>query len=321
MAKLGYVDDYGWRHTFHEWTDVPPPGTYNMPKPTVYFLLIPDQREPLAPKFILWFETRGDVPLLRQLNLSFTSRFTTGTFDQVYQVFHIQIAFRQLDMWARSVGADLVRSTETDYQSRRDDNNMNWNEADGVWHEFRRRAEQAEAGFEFEDLFGEAGQEAHDWRTHTSRAGGGANSYRRDWDPNFADPRGNEAWSPGSQTFDDVKAAAEKVKREQAQADQKRREAAARERKRRADYDRRAREKREEETRREREAANRVFGTPGEAMMYRPLFVTQDAPDVVVRAAFRALALEYHPDKPTANEAKMKELNRAWSDIRKRRGI
>lgn len=41
------------------------------------------------------------------------------------------------------------------------------------------------------------------------------------------------------------------------------------------------------------------------------------APAVVVRAAFRALALIYHPDKPEGSTEKMQKLNKAFTEVKK----
>ena len=48
---------------------------------------------------------------------------------------------------------------------------------------------------------------------------------------------------------------------------------------------------------------------------YDNLFVVQNAPIEVIRAAYRALAQKYHPDKNTAPDAEriMKIVNEAWA--------
>lgn len=70
--------------------------------------------------------------------------------------------------------------------------------------------------------------------------------------------------------------------------------------------------------------------------LYALLRVSEDADDEVVRSAYRALSLKYHPDRNPERraecEARMAELNRAWSilgdpearaayDRRRRRGV
>jgi curved DNA-binding protein CbpA len=58
---------------------------------------------------------------------------------------------------------------------------------------------------------------------------------------------------------------------------------------------------------------------------YDVLGVTRDAPDEVIRAAYRALAVKYHPDRNPGNseaESKLKRLNAAFqvlSDPAKRK--
>lgn len=53
---------------------------------------------------------------------------------------------------------------------------------------------------------------------------------------------------------------------------------------------------------------------------FRVLFVCDDAPEAVCRAAFKALALVYHPDRAGGDTRKMQALNGAWDNIRKRKG-
>jgi len=47
---------------------------------------------------------------------------------------------------------------------------------------------------------------------------------------------------------------------------------------------------------------------------YSKLFLIPDAPVEVVKAAYKALALKYHPDRG-GDQAKMQELNSAISEI------
>jgi curved DNA-binding protein CbpA len=49
---------------------------------------------------------------------------------------------------------------------------------------------------------------------------------------------------------------------------------------------------------------------------YDALQVLSDAHSEVVRAAYRALALLYHPDRGTGSAARMTELNEAWETLR-----
>lgn len=53
---------------------------------------------------------------------------------------------------------------------------------------------------------------------------------------------------------------------------------------------------------------------------FQVLFVLDDAPNSVVKAAFRALCMEYHPDRG-GDEDKMAELVLAYESIKKLRGI
>jgi hypothetical protein len=48
---------------------------------------------------------------------------------------------------------------------------------------------------------------------------------------------------------------------------------------------------------------------------YAVLHLLPDAPHEVVKAAYRALAMKYHPDKPDGDDAKMRELNDAVAEI------
>ncbi|HEX6140189.1 MAG TPA: DnaJ domain-containing protein [Candidatus Limnocylindria bacterium] len=52
--------------------------------------------------------------------------------------------------------------------------------------------------------------------------------------------------------------------------------------------------------------------------VYRVLQVVPDADQVVLNAAFRALALKYHPDRDGSTEAarRMAQLNAAWALVR-----
>lgn len=55
---------------------------------------------------------------------------------------------------------------------------------------------------------------------------------------------------------------------------------------------------------------------------YKTLGVSRDASEAEVKKAFRKLAAKYHPDKPTGDEAKFKEINEAYEvlgDAEKRR--
>ncbi|MGH7416513.1 MAG: DnaJ domain-containing protein, partial [Candidatus Rokuibacteriota bacterium] len=49
---------------------------------------------------------------------------------------------------------------------------------------------------------------------------------------------------------------------------------------------------------------------------YRTLQIAPDAEDIVVEAAFRALARRYHPDGEAPDEAHMADLNRAYNMLR-----
>lgn len=59
---------------------------------------------------------------------------------------------------------------------------------------------------------------------------------------------------------------------------------------------------------------------PGQRSAYEVLHVREDAPQVVLEAAFRALASLYHPDRnpSTAASHQMAELNRAYALVRTR---
>ena len=54
-----------------------------------------------------------------------------------------------------------------------------------------------------------------------------------------------------------------------------------------------------------------AFGDP-----YKVLQVDPDAEPEVVRAAYRALALKYHPDVCTGSQDRMAALNQAWGILR-----
>jgi curved DNA-binding protein CbpA len=54
-----------------------------------------------------------------------------------------------------------------------------------------------------------------------------------------------------------------------------------------------------------------AFGDP-----YKVLQVDPDAEPEVVRAAYRALALKYHPDVRTGSQDRMAALNQAWGILR-----
>jgi curved DNA-binding protein CbpA len=49
---------------------------------------------------------------------------------------------------------------------------------------------------------------------------------------------------------------------------------------------------------------------------YKVLQVDPDAEPEVIRAAYRALALKYHPDVPTGSHDRMAALNQAWGILR-----
>ncbi len=49
---------------------------------------------------------------------------------------------------------------------------------------------------------------------------------------------------------------------------------------------------------------------------YKVLQVDPDAEPEVIRAAYRALALKYHPDLSPASEERMASLNQAWAILR-----
>lgn len=53
---------------------------------------------------------------------------------------------------------------------------------------------------------------------------------------------------------------------------------------------------------------------------YSVLFVTQDAPDLVVKASYKVLSTIYHPDKGGSLE-QMSKLNQAYDLIKKIRGL
>jgi curved DNA-binding protein CbpA len=54
-----------------------------------------------------------------------------------------------------------------------------------------------------------------------------------------------------------------------------------------------------------------AFGDP-----YKVLQIDPDAEPEVVRAAYRALALKYHPDVRTGSQDRMAALNQAWGILR-----
>lgn len=48
---------------------------------------------------------------------------------------------------------------------------------------------------------------------------------------------------------------------------------------------------------------------------YQKLFLVPGAPIEVVKAAYKALAMKYHPDRPGGDEEKMQEINAAVQEI------
>ena len=54
---------------------------------------------------------------------------------------------------------------------------------------------------------------------------------------------------------------------------------------------------------------------------YAILSIPPDSPDWVVHAAYQRLAKKVHPDMPGGSTEKMKELNKAYEEIKKERGL
>ena len=54
---------------------------------------------------------------------------------------------------------------------------------------------------------------------------------------------------------------------------------------------------------------------------YRILGVTEDADSEVIKAAYKAKAKKLHPDRPTGSAEKMAEINEAYHQICKAKGI
>lgn len=63
--------------------------------------------------------------------------------------------------------------------------------------------------------------------------------------------------------------------------------------------------------------------TYGTADMHATLFLRKEAPDDVVKAVYRILAVKYHPDRNKDEDTtlKMQELNAAYDKIKKARGL
>lgn len=62
-----------------------------------------------------------------------------------------------------------------------------------------------------------------------------------------------------------------------------------------------------------------LFLVPSEGA-YETLGVSSSASNETVRKAFRSLAAQWHPDKPTGNLHKFQEISRAYEEIRLLRG-
>ena len=56
-------------------------------------------------------------------------------------------------------------------------------------------------------------------------------------------------------------------------------------------------------------------------MPYAVLGINPDTPDIVVRAAYKAIVKECHPDSPHPDTEKTKKVNDAYETICKERGI
>ena len=67
------------------------------------------------------------------------------------------------------------------------------------------------------------------------------------------------------------------------------------------------------------EATTVVVQEVPEENPFAVLFVTDDAPLEVIHAAYRALALTHHPDRPGGSESEMQRLNDAYSRAREQR--
>lgn len=61
-----------------------------------------------------------------------------------------------------------------------------------------------------------------------------------------------------------------------------------------------------------------IFRTVTSSSDHAQLCVTDDAPPEVVRAAYKALAMLYHPDKPAGSTERMQKINAAFGRLKER---
>ena len=260
-------------------------GTYNDMKAeaTVYYLLLPDRQNPSQPRFVVWFQ--GDPTKVTELRQHFNWRFGhLVSYDTEYMAWHIRCPFKELEHWAQSMGAWFTRSNETDYRARRktfaSDEEMDFDAADAAYKAGRDEGRDTS----FDDFFNQAESERTEWRRgRDQRTSYGHNEWN--------DPRGNEAWDETGWQSRQSRGRYQNA----------------------GDHNRWKREYRNAGQDQKRHTADAGRDA------YSILGVNKDAPDEVVKAAYRVLAVKNHPDKPGGSKTKMQELNGAWEAISKER--
>lgn len=255
------------------------------PTTRCYYLLLPNTRDPVRPAFVIWFVSgKDDLP--NRASTLFSNRFPHATFDHILKAYHLIEPFSIIEGWTRQSNVLFVRGSLGILEARR-------MSADRDHNPFQR--DGFKTGYQGADPFnpdeadaayraGKAGRDIS-FDDFFSQAENDRDAWR-----STQSNASSEGWRTSGFDWKDVREAQERTKRQ-----------------------------REENQRRQQE--RRAAPSSGVTDAYAVLYVTRQAPDEVCRAAFRALSLLYHPDKSTGDEAKMKDLNNSWQDIRRRRGI